>query len=61
MNSSDKPPKKWELTLFDTNDGSGDGYVELPAELLLEIGWIEGDVIDCNVVDGQLHLTKVDV
>jgi hypothetical protein len=59
MNSPNKSPKKWDLTLLDTGDGSGDGYIELPEELLQEIGWIEDDVIDCEIVNGQLRLTKV--
>jgi hypothetical protein len=59
VNSTHKLSKKWELALFDTGDGSGDGYVELPAELLLEIGWIEGDVIDCEMVGCELRLKKI--
>lgn len=49
------------MTLIDTGDGSGDCYVEFPSELLLEIGWQEGDVINIDVVEGRLLLTKVNV
>ena len=61
MNVTHKSTRKWEITLIDTGDGSGDCYVKFPSKLLLEIGWHEGDVINIEVVGGQLRLTKVSV
>ncbi len=50
---------KWEVTLIDTGDGSGDCYIEFPKELLEKIDWREGDVINIEIIDEQLRLTKV--
>lgn len=49
---------KWEATLVDAGDGSGDCYVEFPKEILEKIDWHEGDVINIDIVNDQLLLTK---
>lgn len=59
MSLTDKSLGKWEVTLIDAGDGSGDCYVELPKELLEKLDWHEGNVINVDIVDEQLRLTKV--
>lgn len=59
MNLTDKSVGKWEVTLIDSGDGSRDCYVEFPKELLEKLDWHEGDVINVDIVDEQLRLTKI--
>ncbi len=59
MNLTDNSLSKWEVTLIDAGDGSGDCYVEFPKELLEKLDWHEGDVINVDIVEEQLRLTKV--
>lgn len=59
VNLMDQSFGKWEVTLVDCGDGSGDCYVELPKELLERINWHNGDVINIDIVQEQLRLTKV--
>lgn len=59
MSLTEKSLDKWEATLIDAGDGSGDGYVEFPKELLEKLDWHEGDVINIDIVNEQLLLTKV--
>ena len=59
MSLTDNSLSKWEVTLIDAGDGSGDCYVEFPKELLVKLDWHEGDVINVDIVDEQLLLTKV--
>jgi hypothetical protein len=44
---------KWIATILDAADGTGDGIIELPEELLKQLGWEIGDVLvwgsDCFV------------
>lgn len=61
MDITGKSTKKWDLILIDTEDGSGDCYIELPLDFLIEVGWNEGDMINCNCVDSQVRLTKVNI
>lgn len=61
MNLPGSSQKKWELTLMDAGDGSGDGYIRFPIALLAQINWKEGDIINLEVVDDHLLITKVDV
>jgi hypothetical protein len=49
--------EKWEVSLVDAGDRSGDCYVQFPSELLEKLDWHEGDVI--NIVNAQMLLTKV--
>ncbi len=59
MSLTEKSLDKWEATLIDAGDGSGDGYVEFPKELLEKLNWHEGDAINIDIVNEQLLLTKV--
>lgn len=59
MSLTDNSLNKWEVALTDAGDGSGDCYVEFPKELLEKLDWHEGDVINVDIVDEQLRLTKV--
>ncbi len=51
--------EKWEVSLVDAGDGSGDCYVQFPPKLLEKLDWHEGDVINIDIVNDQLLLTKV--
>lgn len=33
------PALKWQLTVVDAGDGSGDGILPLPEELIKQLGW----------------------
>lgn len=35
----------WTVTLFETEDGSGDAILAIPDELLAAAGWVEGDTL----------------
>jgi hypothetical protein len=59
MSLTEKLLGKWEVTLTDAGDGSGDGYIEFPKELLEKLNWHEGDAINIDIVNEQLLLTKV--
>lgn len=41
----DTRTKLWHTTVIDAGDGSGDGLLPLPDELLAHIGWKEGDTL----------------
>lgn len=48
------------LNLTDVGDGSGDALLELPPQLLAQLGWEINDILDGEVKDdGSLLLTKV--
>jgi bifunctional DNA-binding transcriptional regulator/antitoxin component of YhaV-PrlF toxin-antitoxin module len=48
------------MTIQDAADGSGDGILLFPDELLEEMGWIEGDVLDFQIQgDGSVQLQKI--
>jgi len=38
----------------------GDAIVPLPDDILLELGWEEGDTLNIRVEDGQIILEKTD-
>ncbi len=59
MRFTEKSLEKWEASLVDAGDGSGDCYVQFPSELLEKLDWHEGDVINIDIVNDQLLLTKV--
>jgi bifunctional DNA-binding transcriptional regulator/antitoxin component of YhaV-PrlF toxin-antitoxin module len=40
-------------------DSSGDLFITLPDELIEELGWIEGDVLNWDVKGDGIVLTKV--
>lgn len=37
----------------------GDAIIDLPEEMLKDLGWKEGDTLDMSVVDGRIILKKV--
>ncbi|MBC3861534.1 hypothetical protein H8K32_05420 [Undibacterium jejuense] len=40
---------KFTTTIVDAGDGTGDGMIEIPDELLAALGWHEGDVLNVKV------------
>jgi bifunctional DNA-binding transcriptional regulator/antitoxin component of YhaV-PrlF toxin-antitoxin module len=40
-------------------DVNGDPFITLPDELIEELGWMEGDVLDWDVRSNGIILTKV--
>lgn len=47
--------------IVDAGDGSGDGILELPDELLAPLGWKEGDTLSIETTDsGELLLKRID-
>ena len=51
---------RFQSTLIDARDGSGDQIVSLPDELVQEMGWQEGDVLNIRKrVDGVIVLSKM--
>lgn len=59
---ADPPPRlQFDGRILDTRDGSGDGLLELPNDLMTYTGWQEGDVLWVSVTDvGQLRLERVE-
>ena len=39
---------------------NGDAIVELPPELLEEMGWKEGDTLDISEKDGKIIIKKIE-
>jgi AbrB family looped-hinge helix DNA binding protein len=39
---------------------NGDAIIELPPELLEEMGWKEGDTLDISEKDGRVIIKKID-
>lgn len=51
--------KKWALTIVDAGDGTGDGIVELPDDLLAASGWHESDTLALEVLsEGRVLLYR---
>ena len=49
----------WEVTLLDSEDGSGDLILPFPEDLLEKMGWKEGDELNLYVdVSGRLTIRK---
>jgi antitoxin ChpS len=49
--------KRWTSLCQDPGDGSGDLIVDLPPELLEEMGLATGDELDIEVADGLIILS----
>lgn len=49
--------KRWTSICQDPGDGSGDLIVDLPPELLDEMGLATGDELDIEVADGVINLS----
>jgi hypothetical protein len=53
-------PPIWHTTMLAADDGSGDGILELPDELMAQMGWKEGDTMSITKTDsGELILRRV--
>ncbi len=47
------------LHIEDAEDGSGDGILTFPPEMIAEVGWKEGDTLNLEVSEtGSLIITK---
>ena len=54
-----KPKTYGPLYIEDAGDGSGDGILTFPPELIEETGWKEGDTLNLEVSEaGTLIITK---
>lgn len=50
--------KKFESKVLEICD-NGDAIVELPDELMEELGWKEGDKLDYQMKDGSVYITNL--
>ena len=50
--------KKFESKVFEICD-NGDAIVELPEELMEELGWKVGDKLDYQMKDGSVYVTNL--
>ena len=57
MTSSGAPMKSYISEVVEVTK-DGDAIIDLPEEMLKELGWKEGDVLDMNMVDGKIILKK---
>lgn len=51
-------PPTCQATLVDAGDDSGDAVLVLPDELLMELGWEEGDTLEVSVKNDQIPVTR---
>jgi len=51
--------KTYSTTIEDAGDGSGDGILTFPPEILEEMGWKEGTLLNVEEKDGNLYITEV--
>lgn len=50
----------WQLTIENVGDGSGDGYMDLPKELLKKMDWQLDDTIYFKVsIIGEVQLINI--
>ena len=54
-----KKPNTFAAKVIEICD-NGDAIVELPPELLEEMGWKEGDTLDISEKDGKIIIKKID-
>jgi hypothetical protein len=55
-----KPKTYGPLSIEDTNDGTGDGILTFPPEMIEELGWEAGDTLKFeSTEEGTIVLTKV--
>ncbi|MBS0308236.1 MAG: AbrB/MazE/SpoVT family DNA-binding domain-containing protein [Proteobacteria bacterium] len=45
--------KSWTTQVKDAEDGSGDVIVELPKELLTQLGWQVGDTLEMTIDEAR--------
>jgi hypothetical protein len=51
--------KTYSTTIEDAGDGSGDSVLTIPPEILEEMGWKEGTLLNVQEKDGNLYITEV--
>lgn len=51
--------KTFSTTIEDAGDGSGDSVLTFPPEILEEMGWKEGTLLNLEEKDGNLHITEI--
>lgn len=55
-----KPKSYGPLFIEDAEDGSGDGILTFPPEMVEELGWKAGDTLNLEATDdGTIIVTKV--
>lgn len=52
--------KVYTATTREADDGSGDMIVDLPPELVEQLGWKEGDILQYELIEGAIHVKKKD-
>lgn len=51
-------PSTWQGKLIDAGDGSGDAVLELPDELLMQLGWDEDDTLELSGKNDQISVAR---
>ena len=51
--------RSWPAIIEDAPDGSGDGILTFPPELIQITGWVEGTKLNLEVKDGCLYITEI--
>lgn len=51
--------KKYTTEILDAQDGSGDGILTFPEEMIKEMQWLEGDTLNLKVENGVLLINNV--
>ncbi len=51
-------PPTWQAKLVDSGDDSGDAVLELPDELLMQLGWDEDDMLEVSVHNNQISVVR---
>lgn len=49
----------WPAIIEDAPDGSGDGILTFPPELIEITGWVEGTKLKLEVKNGCLYITEI--
>lgn len=52
--------KVYTTTIEDAEDGSGDGILTFPPEILEETGWKEGQLLKLSYIDDKIYITAVE-
>ncbi|MES2025257.1 MAG: hypothetical protein V4448_06855 [Pseudomonadota bacterium] len=51
-------PPTWQTKLVDAGDDSGDAILELPDELLMQLGWDEDDTLEVSLQNNQISVVR---
>lgn len=57
--SSNNISKVYTVTLEDAKDGSDDVILPFPNELIEELGWVEGDLLDFDIIGDRVIIKKL--